>query len=320
MFPILHHYEISPFSEKIRRILAFKRIAHHSVRAPAIMPKPDLLALTGGYRRIPVLQMGNHVYCDTALIARVLERVQPAPTLYPTPLADTVAEWADSTFFGSVVPIGMQPSRFDDLTRLLTPEELSGIMADRAAMHGDARRGYLPPSAARTHLPAYLARLDAQLAGAPYLFGDAPSIADFSVYHCLWFLQLLRPEPLEPFANVQKFAERMRAIPDCPGDPLPSAEALEVCRRAGRREGPVSGPIESLIPEPGSVSPGSGGSGSELRRGQRVVVRAVDYARDPVEGDLVLANDQEFALRREDPRAGQVIVHFPVVGYEIQAR
>jgi hypothetical protein len=50
-----------------------------------------------------------------------------------------------------------------------------------------------------------------------------------------------------------------------------------------------------------------------------VTVRAVDYARDPVEGDLVLANDQEFAVRREDPRAGSVIVHFPVLGYEIHA-
>jgi glutathione S-transferase len=320
VFPILHHYEISPFSEKVRRIFAFKRIAHHSVRAPAIMPKPDLLALTGGYRRIPVLQMGNHVYCDTSLIARVLERVQPTPTLYPTPLAETLAEWADSALFGAAIPVGMHPSRFDDLMRMLTPDELSGMMADRAAMHGDAKRGFLPPSAARTHLPAYLARLEAQLAGTPYLLGDAPSIADFSVYHALWFLQLLRPEPLEPFAKVREFMDRIRAIPDFPGDPLPSAEALEICRRAGHREGPVSGPIDSLPPEPGSVTRPTDAAGNELRRGQRVVVRAVDYARDPVEGDLVLANDQEFAVRREDPRAGNVIVHFPVLGYELQAR
>ncbi|MEY4577459.1 MAG: hypothetical protein RL701_2162, partial [Pseudomonadota bacterium] len=64
---ILHHYEASPFSEKIRRILAYKQQPWTAVRAPAVMPKADLLALTGGYRKIPVLQVGNHVYCDTAL-------------------------------------------------------------------------------------------------------------------------------------------------------------------------------------------------------------------------------------------------------------
>jgi glutathione S-transferase len=47
------------------------------------MPKPDLLALTGGYRRTPNLQIGADIYCDTALIARVLDELQPSPTLYP---------------------------------------------------------------------------------------------------------------------------------------------------------------------------------------------------------------------------------------------
>ena len=67
---IFHHYALSPFSEKIRRILAFKGLPWRAVDQPVMMPKPDLIALTGGYRRIPVLQIGADVYCDTALIAR----------------------------------------------------------------------------------------------------------------------------------------------------------------------------------------------------------------------------------------------------------
>src|SRR5690242_6210815 len=96
---ILHHYDLSPFSEKIRRILTYKQLAYTAVRAPAVMPKPDLIALTGGYRRIPVLQRGNHVYCDTRLIARVLDDERPTPTLYPSPLMAAVAEWADVHLF-----------------------------------------------------------------------------------------------------------------------------------------------------------------------------------------------------------------------------
>ena len=80
---ILHHYEESPFAEKIRLILGFKRLSYRSVLVPMMLPKPDVIALTGGYRRAPMMQIGSDIYCDTALIAEVLERIQPEPPLYP---------------------------------------------------------------------------------------------------------------------------------------------------------------------------------------------------------------------------------------------
>ena len=80
---ILHHYPMSPFAEKIRLVLGYKKLAWKSVIIPRIMPKPDVVALTGGYRRTPVLQIGADIYCDTALICDVLEHRQPSPSLYP---------------------------------------------------------------------------------------------------------------------------------------------------------------------------------------------------------------------------------------------
>ena len=47
---ILHHYDTSPYSEKVRLGLGLKGLAWASVEIPVIMPKPDLTALTGGYR------------------------------------------------------------------------------------------------------------------------------------------------------------------------------------------------------------------------------------------------------------------------------
>ena len=79
--PILHHYDFSPFAEKIRLCLGLKGLAWHSVIAPSVMPKPDLLPLTGGCRHIPVLQVGADVWCDTRCIARELDRRHPAPPL-----------------------------------------------------------------------------------------------------------------------------------------------------------------------------------------------------------------------------------------------
>src|SRR5882724_3471682 len=104
---ILHHYAVSPFSEKIRKLFALKQLAWHGVEQPIIAPKPDLTPLTGGYRRIPVLQLGADVYCDTALIARVLETVAPEPSAFPDGnrgAAEMIAHWADHWFFLAVVP------------------------------------------------------------------------------------------------------------------------------------------------------------------------------------------------------------------------
>ena len=67
---ILHHFNASPFSEKIRLVMGLKGLNWVSVVIPSIMPKPDLTPLTGGYRRTPVLQIGADIYCDTQLILR----------------------------------------------------------------------------------------------------------------------------------------------------------------------------------------------------------------------------------------------------------
>jgi len=110
---IFHHYQNSPFSQKIRLILGYKKLAWKSVTVPNIMPKPDVVALTGGYRRTPVLQIGADVYCDTALIADVLERVAPEPTLYPAMsegVSRTLAQWADFNFFWCSIGNSFQPA------------------------------------------------------------------------------------------------------------------------------------------------------------------------------------------------------------------
>src|SRR5258706_5731769 len=83
---ILHHYDFSNFAEKARLMLGFKGVAWRGVEQPPILPKPNLAPLTGGYRRIPVLQDGADLWCDTRLIARELERRgAPAPPLFPPP-------------------------------------------------------------------------------------------------------------------------------------------------------------------------------------------------------------------------------------------
>ena len=119
---ILHHYAISPFAEKMRLVLGFKGVAWRSVDIPAVMPKPDVVALTGGFRKTPLLQRGADIYCDTALIARVLEDAQPSLFPASAPLAPVLAQWADSTLFWTVVPYTFQPAGVEFIYAGLPPE------------------------------------------------------------------------------------------------------------------------------------------------------------------------------------------------------
>jgi glutathione S-transferase len=305
--PILHHYPVSPFAEKVRVMLAFKNIAWQSVQIPMVMPKPDLVALTGGYRRTPVLQTGADVWCDTALIARVLERLAPKPSLFP--YGDTLAmqaltHFADSVMFNICVPIGFQPGA--GMIKLYQPDAGPEYFAmfgkDRAAMRqgGTVRRG--PLAECKAHMLGLLPRIEAQLA-APYLFGAEPCIADFSLYHVLWPVWKV-PETrgmLAPFPRTVSFVERMAGLGNGKRAEISSAQALEVAKAA----------------KPDSIARPETVETDGIALGDMVNVMPVDYALDPVTGELLNCSADEIAVRRTDPRAGTVVVHFPRFGYQV---
>lgn len=305
---ILHHYPMSPFAEKARLMLGYKRLPWRSVIIPALLPKPDVVALTGGYRKTPILQVGADVYCDTALIARVLEARQPQPTLYPesAPLAPLLAQWADALLFPAAVSWAMQPAGAAVILGGQGPEVQKAFAADRAAMRASAApRPTLADAAAQ--LQAQLAALDAQLQrGGPWLCGAEPSIADFSAGHGLWFIRLAKPVAalLDDYPAIGPWLQRLFAIGHGRPLDLHSREALAVAAAAA-----TAGTYA-----PTAVEPGMG-----LQAGQAVVVAATDYGSDPVAGTLVGLNATESVLRRSDPRAGTVHVHFPRFGFQLRA-
>ena len=99
---ILHHYPMSPFGQAMRMALTIKQMAWKSVEQPVICPKPELSVLTGGYERIPVLQIGADIFCDTDCITDALETAKPTPSLYPAPsgrAAKLWALWAGASWF-----------------------------------------------------------------------------------------------------------------------------------------------------------------------------------------------------------------------------
>ena len=189
---ILHHYPQSPFAEKARLMLGFKGLSWHSVMIPAVMPKPDLTALTGGYRRTPVLQIGADIYCDTALIARRLEHEKAAPPLFPEgqeAVATSLAQWADSVLFQHGVAMNFQPQGLAARFAGMAKEVIQGFVSDRQALFKGGSAQPLEPAVAFSQWPVLLARLETQLnRGSEFLLGNNACIADFAHYHPLWFV------------------------------------------------------------------------------------------------------------------------------------
>lgn len=300
---ILHHYPMSPFAEKIRLILGFKGLHWSSVMIPNIMPKPDLTALTGGYRRTPVLQIGADIYCDTALIADVIEEHAPQPTLYPKTIAGAsriLAQWADSTLFWTAIPYTLQPAGLAKMFEGVPPEAVKAFGDDRNVFRAHMPR--MRPGDAIAAFNLYLERLEETLGKQSFFFGSVPSIADFSIYHCLWFVTRGGPvaKMLDSFPALQTWRERVAAFSHGTYDKLDSGSAVNIAHDST---------AENSL---GNVDTHGIGIGD------RVVVAATDTGVDPIEGTLYGATKDRVCIAREDSRAGKVVVHFPRLGFELR--
>ena len=305
---IFHHYPVSPFSEKIRLILGYKNLSWKSVMIPSIMPKPDVVALTGGYRRTPILQIGADIYCDTALIADVLERIAPTPSLYPASIsgvAKIVAQWADTTLFWPVIAYTFQPAAMAGILGNLTPEQMKAFGSDRAAMRANAPRMTL--SEATGQLTEYLRRLDAMLANdinQAWLLGSEASIADFSVYHSLWFIRRVPAVAgiLDAHPKLLAWMDKVAAIGHGQFEKMRSGDAIQIASTSIACSAVDLAFIDTHV----------------IALGDRVAIMPSDYAMDAVVGELVICSGNALALRRTDERAGTVVVHFPRIGYQMK--
>ncbi len=304
---VLHHYPMSPFAEKIRAVLGYKQLAWKSVTVPAVAPKPDVVALTGGYRKTPFLQIGRDVYCDTALICDVLEHLQPEPRLYPERdrgLARVLAQWADTTLFWAAMAYNFQPQGAAALFSTAPPGFAQAFGADRSAMRGGAAR--MAPADAAAAYKSYLRRLSDMLDGQTYLLSNTPCVADFAAYHPLWFTRTQVPGLagiLEATPAVLHWMDRMAKLGHGQRQELGSTEAIALCAEAN--DGfPLH---DSAFQDEHGIALGS-----------QVTVAAESFGTEATAGELLGASRTRYTIRRQDPRAGTVLVHFPRIGYVLK--
>jgi glutathione S-transferase len=298
---ILHHYEMSPYAEKIRLALGLKGLPWRSVTTPMVLPKPDHMELTGGYRRVPVLQVGADVYCDTHLIARVLDRIQPSPPLAPPgleTLEHAFSRWAETTFMMAILAFfgigGIFPEEFvDDRSRTMVPPGTD--LAQTKALLGTKL----------VQIRSVADRLEQQLSdGRPFMLGGEPCGADLSAYHPLMALAFSPRTAalLAPYERLQGWLERVRAIGHGKREEMRAADAIAIAREAT----PVPFDGEPVMPE-------------GIALGAAVVVVSDEYGSGTVAGELAPSGLHEIAVRRRGERVGEVVVHFPREDYSVLA-
>jgi len=227
---ILHHYPQSPVAEKVRKGLGLKRLAWRSVDQNRLPDRPELLAMTGGYRRIPVMQIGADIFCDSQCILMELERRYPSPTFFPNNgagLPFALSRWTDGPIFDLVFRATFAPAATS-----LPPE----LVADRTRLYlgpeGDLAKEI-------ADLPHTLAQLRAQLAwvetrlstGRRYILADEPGMPDLLVWYLVWFIDGRAPDAqklLDELPLIRAWMDRMRAIGHGSPDPMSPSEALAV--------------------------------------------------------------------------------------------
>lgn len=295
--PILHEYQASPFSELVRAAFGLKGMAWQSVTIPNIMPKPDLVELTGGYARTPVVQIGADIYCDTAAILSALDHHQPEPSLYPPPLGalhKVMASWAGGPQFMAHVGAALGAMPAGALPEAFIADRKGRFGLDMAAL-----------ARATPHLTTQALTaahwLDASLAdGRSFVGGEAPGHADLAFYSNIWFVRG-NPFAAETTATIlalphlAAWYDRVAALGHGARSVITAADAIAIA--AAATPAPVTGRIDA-----------------PFTAGQPVAVRTDGSGDAPSLGRLAQCDATGITIHRDGARCGTVAVHFPRLG------
>jgi glutathione S-transferase len=302
---ILHHYWPSPFAHKIRLALGLSGVAWRSVEIPRVPPKPLLMPLTAGYRRTPVLQSGADVYCDTQNIVRALTAITHNHQLLPTDLSGKIlafTDWADGAVFNLAARVVLT-SALDT-----APPE---FIQDRGGLYFGPN---WTPEGLKSQLPgvilqlaAHLNSIDSGLSSQGGFMSNDLSYADVTIAYLAWFIRGRwdqGPEFLQQFANIERIEREVHDAVREVYEDLSAEDALKIAANS-----------ESQSPSGVTKQ-----CGVMLRQGMQIAIKPQAETSDPpVVGRLRYLDRVRVSIDHHAPEVGDVVVHLPVAGYQIQS-
>ena len=296
--PILYHYERSPYAEKVRLLFGLLDAEWRSANVPIQPPRPTLAILAGGYRRIPVMQAGADIYCDTQLICQELSASAPHLMGPTSPAVADLANRAESdVFFSAIRQVPVLKAMIGLFSQMGLRGGLSFI-SDRSELTKGYEAAAKTAKQAKAIFDSYVRDLDDHLADNTWLTGTSPHLADLQCYHPLFLalgFQATSLKRLPP--NVVSWIGRIQAIGHGQSSEISDGEALQEAKDADPQI------LAAGMTEHDYV-------------GDWVTIQPTDYGRVPVTGVLVGADNTRWVLARRSEDAGLTHLHFPKQGFE----
>ena len=298
---ILHHYPMSPFSEKIRVMLGYSGLNWQSVLTREMPPRPLLAVLAGGYRKIPVAQIGADIFCDSRTIAAEIAALSGKAELTLENCSDEQQEYVSEVdlqvFFACVMAASTKAMR-QKFRQSLSLPDMARFLWDRINM---GRKAAFKPVGLRDapgRVKQHLADVEDRLK-QPFLFGKKPTHADFSTYHSLWFLRELAESPLiHGHPKTIAWMDRMQAFGHGGRREISAKQAINIAKRSTPR---------AIAPE----------YQTDPQIGQLVNITPADYGQIATSGRLVGVTPATWIVSRQEKEVGTVHVHFPQNGFSL---
>jgi glutathione S-transferase len=190
----LHQFEISPYCDKIRRALHWKRLPYEIVEVP--LSKAQSVRRINRVGKLPTLEHDGRWIADSTDIAQYLERMFPEPPLLPKDpqqraLCHVLEDWADESLYfyemrlrfslphnaARWIPVltAHDPPWMKRLARFLVPRLMGSVLSRQGI-------GRKPIDVVLRETGEHVRALEDWLAGRDWLVGDALSIADLAVF------------------------------------------------------------------------------------------------------------------------------------------
>ena len=298
MTPVLYHYPMSPYSEKLRLTMGLRGMAWSSLQVSPQPPRGALDQVLGGYRRIPVLQRGAHFYCDTRLAFEALHDDDPSVTHLDAD-DEALRDWAEREIFFAVFSVVSPIKVLGFLAGQMGVLGVVKFMRDRTHMMRNATLDVLTAERARKAVGKFIAHLGVRLSASLYLSGKEPGYLDLCCYHPLWMAcQIDRRVASTWPPTVSQWMKRMDALGHGEVSPVTWDRAFQ---DIAENQSVVAG----VVVEPYQV-------------GERIGVAPSDYARDETAGELVSLDKDRIVMSRTLDSGHVIYLHFPRKGFDLR--
>jgi len=305
MTMILHHYPLSPYSEKIRAMSAYTELEWSSCLTSEAPPRGKLNLLSGGYSRIPIVQWGSDIYCDSNLIADEISRLTKKPSLANLKLKKddlSQRQWLESKLFFACINRSFSFALLRRIAKDKGVINLLKFLKDRISMGAKASISTGSPKSAPRYIKQGITDIEKSLGENEFIGGTEPNILDFSAYHCFWFLQIVgEKNDLQSHPIINAWFTRMLKFKTLPNKEVSIEEALSVAKSTKPKK-----LIKKYL--------------GDHRIGSQVVITPNDYRQIPVTGILVGADDQRWIIQRESEATGALHLHFPTHAVDVTIR